>query len=313
MFLRVGSRIRTGILFAGALCCCLFSPAPAQINIDVGVPSAGIGLHIQQYPRLVPVPRYPVYYAPRLDSNLFFYDGQYWVFAQDNWYASNWYDGPWVLVPPETVPDFILRIPLRYYRRPPPYFSGWGRGSPPHWGERWGREWENRRHGWNHWDWKDVPRRAPPPTYQRNYLHEHYPRVDEQRTVREPNYRYPPREDMGHRQFDRPQGGAKEPNRTNEPNRVPALPQRADASPRNNPDSRNSSGGRQPQNHRNDNERRGSPPPPVRDTVDTTHAQPVHPIPRHDPQIPRRQQRPEHAAPPPKPNPSRPQTHTQAG
>lgn len=31
------------------------------------------------YPDLVQVPGYPVYYAPRVNENLFFYDGQYWV------------------------------------------------------------------------------------------------------------------------------------------------------------------------------------------------------------------------------------------
>jgi hypothetical protein len=304
MCLRIGSRIRTAICSVGALCCVFLSPAPAQISIDVGVPSAGIGLDIQQYPTLVPVPEYPAYYAPGLDSNLFFYDGQYWVYAQDNWYTSSWYNGPWDFVPPEAVPDFILRIPLLYYRRPPPYFSGWGRESPPHWGEHWGREWENRRRGWNHWDRRDVPGRAPPPSYQRNYSHEHYPRADEQRALRERNYRYEPREDMARHPFDRPQRGATDPNHANEPNRAPPVRQRPDAPPRNSPNPSNSSGGPQPQNRRNDNERPGSPPPPpVRGAVDATRALPGHPVPRHDnPQISQRQGAPEHAKPPPPPN-----------
>src|ERR1700733_16260612 len=72
MFVRIGSRIRTATFSVGVLCCGVFSAAPAEISIDVGLPSAAIGLHVQQYPNLVPVPRYPVYYAADLNSNLYF-------------------------------------------------------------------------------------------------------------------------------------------------------------------------------------------------------------------------------------------------
>jgi hypothetical protein len=92
------------------------APAGAQVSI---------GINLGAYPDLVAVPGYPVYYAPRLDSNFFFYDGLYWVYAQDNWYASSWYDGPWDMVAPESVPLFVLRVPVRYYRQPPGYFGGW--------------------------------------------------------------------------------------------------------------------------------------------------------------------------------------------
>jgi hypothetical protein len=302
MFVRIGSRIRTATLSVGVLCCGVFSAAPAEISVDVGLPSAAIGLHVQQYPNLVPVPRYPVYYAAGLNSNLFFYDGQYWVYAQDNWYTSTWYNGPWDFVPPETVPDFVLRVPLLYYRRPPAYFSGWNRESPPHWGEHWGRGWEDRRRGWDHWTSRDVPKRAPPPAYQRDYSHEYYPRVEEQRALRERNYRYEPRQEMTRHQLDRPQSGAMDPNRTGEPYRAPAVRPRPDAPPRNSPDSRSNSGDRQPQNHRDDIGRRGSPSPPVGDAIDANRALPGHPVPRHgNPQIPERHGAHERAVPSPGP------------
>jgi hypothetical protein len=79
-----------------------FAPrATAQVSIGIGLPSASIGINVPLYPDLVPVPGYPVYYDPRLHSNLFFYDGLYWVYAEDNWYASSWYNGPWDLISPE--------------------------------------------------------------------------------------------------------------------------------------------------------------------------------------------------------------------
>ena len=95
------------------------------------------------------VPDYPVYYAPRGDVNLFFYDGMYWAYQRDNWYASTWYNGPWGLVGPEYMPVFVLRIPVRYYRHPPVAWVSWGREAPPRWGERWGHDWEQRRSGWD--------------------------------------------------------------------------------------------------------------------------------------------------------------------
>jgi len=113
--------------------------ATAQVSIQLGLPSVRIGVQIGGYPDLVAVPGYPVYYAPQLGSNLFFYDGLYWVYAEDQWYASSWYDGPWDLVAPESVPYFVLRVPVRYYRQPPAYFNGWGRDAPPRWGEHWDR------------------------------------------------------------------------------------------------------------------------------------------------------------------------------
>ena len=76
------------------------------------------------------MPGYPVYYDPRADSNYFFYDGLYWVYQEDNWYASDWYNGPWQSVAPYDVPVFVLRVPVRYYRQPPAYFRGWRAEHP---------------------------------------------------------------------------------------------------------------------------------------------------------------------------------------
>ena len=52
--------------------------------------NVSIGINIPTYPRLVAVPGYPVYYAPGVDSNYFFYDGLYWDFEGDQWYSSPW-------------------------------------------------------------------------------------------------------------------------------------------------------------------------------------------------------------------------------
>jgi len=125
-----GQKMRYGFIVLWMLFWSM-TPAVAQVSIGIGLPGVSIGIHLPLFPELVQVPGYPVYYAPRLSSNYFFYDGLYWVYEEDNWYASSWYDGPWWLVAPEFVPLFVLRIPVRYYRRPPVYFRGWRSDAPP--------------------------------------------------------------------------------------------------------------------------------------------------------------------------------------
>ena len=156
-------------------------PATAQVSISISIGS---------YPNFMVVPGYPVYYAPDVGTNFFFYDGFYWVYQDDNWYSSSWYNGPWDLVDPMYVPIYVLQVPVRYYRRPPLYFRGWQPDRAPRWNDHWGRSWAERRSDW------DRPQRAanvapaPLPDYQRRYSGRDYPRGDQQRTLQQQNYHY---------------------------------------------------------------------------------------------------------------------------
>jgi hypothetical protein len=176
----------------------LLSPpafADVQVSIGIGLPHVSIGINVPAYPRLALIPGYPVYYAPSLRANFFFYDGMYWVYQDDYWYASYWYNGPWWIVEPVAVPVFILRVPVRYYSLPPPYFRAWRPDAPPRWGDHWGRDWEQRRSDWDRWDRRAAPPPAPPPDYQRQYSGDRYPRqVEQQYELHEKNYRYQPKE-----------------------------------------------------------------------------------------------------------------------
>jgi hypothetical protein len=166
------------------------APAQAQVNVQLGiqVPGLQIGIDLPVYPDLQQVPGYPVYYAPQASGNYFFYDGMYWVFHQDGWYSSGWYNGPWRQVVPYDVPSFVLRVPVRYYRQPPVYFGGWRPDAAPRWGEHWGRDWEQRRPGWDRWDRRHVPAPAPLPNYQRKYPLSRYPQeVQQQQAIRTEN------------------------------------------------------------------------------------------------------------------------------
>jgi hypothetical protein len=179
-------KIRSVFVLLGMLL--LSAPSVAEVSVRIGI-------NLPVYPELIPVPGYPVYYAPRLDANYFFYDGLYWVYQDDYWYTSSWYDGPWEFVEPEFVPVFILRIPVRYYRRPPVYFRGWRSDAPPRWGDHWGRDWEQHRSGWDRWDRHTTYAPAPLPVYQRQYSKDRYPRqLQQQQELQQRNYRYQARD-----------------------------------------------------------------------------------------------------------------------
>jgi hypothetical protein len=188
-------------LTALSLLLCTATLALAQLSINFGGPGVRIGINLPVYPTLQRVPGYPVYYAPGVDSNYFFYDGLYWVYDGDNWYASSWYNGPWHLVDRFDVPVFLLRVPVRYYHRPPSYFRGWRASEAPRWGEHWGSSWEQRRSGWDRWNRSSAPAPAPLPTYQRQYSGERYPQVTQQVTIQTQNYRYQPKDAVAQQHF----------------------------------------------------------------------------------------------------------------
>lgn len=185
--------------------------ADVDVSIGIRIPGVSIGINVPAYPRLVRVPGYPVYYDPGLRLNLFFYDGLYWVLHGDRWYVSSWYNGPWDLVDPYDVPVFILQVPVRYYRVPPPYFRGWRVDEPPRWGTHYGHEWQERRKDWDRHDRRAAPPPAPRPSYQKKYSGERYPReAEKQRSIRTERYRYEPREAVTQKYYQKqhPQGGA---------------------------------------------------------------------------------------------------------
>jgi hypothetical protein len=157
----------------------------AQVRVSIGI-------NVPVFPRLVVVPNYPVYYAPSVRANYFFYDGLYWVFNVDDghWYSSSWYNGPWVFVEPVFVPQPILVIPVRYYRIRPVYWSGWAYDGPPRWSHHWGPAWESSRRGWDHWDRSRVYAAAPLPLYQKKYGRDRYPSPAQQVIIHKEQYHY---------------------------------------------------------------------------------------------------------------------------
>jgi hypothetical protein len=216
------------------------APAAAQVTFGITSGPVSIGINVPVYPSLVQVPGYPVYYAPGVATNYFFYDGLYWVFANDNWYESSWYNGPWYPVAPDAVPVYLLRVPVRYYHRPPAYFHGWRADAAPHWDQHWGHAWAENHRDWNHWDRGHAPRPAPLPTYQRRYSGANYPHDEQQQRDRGREYRYQPRDQVVQQHYQRhydsaPQqreqhGGGPQPGYRN-PHDQRAAPQEQRAAP----------------------------------------------------------------------------------
>jgi hypothetical protein len=223
------------------------TPAGAQVSVSVAVPGISIGIHQHGYPELVPVPGYPVYYAPQLPVNYFFYDGYYWLYHDDHWYTSDWYDGPWTMVDPDDVPLFVLRVPVRYYVNPPIYFQGWYVDAPPRWEVHWGPRWVYYRQRWDHWDRHIVHAPAPLPLYQRHYVGDRYPRGEYRHVIHREHYRYQPRDSVvrerHHRRYTEPRPQAhvrgdfqrsQQPRQERERswNRPPAMSAQPQAAPR---------------------------------------------------------------------------------
>jgi len=178
--------------------------------------SVNISINVVQYPVMQRIPGYPVYYAPRLHANYFFYDGLYWVYVDDEWYASPWYNGPWDLVAYDSVPLFILRVPVRYYRYPPVIFSSWTMSAPPRWDRVWGPDWAHRHPNWQRWNRAAAPAPAPLPRYQQRYSRTNYPDDVQRRELTQQHYRYAPRDQQARQKSQAQVGGV--------PNQPPARP-----------------------------------------------------------------------------------------
>ncbi|MGE5097981.1 MAG: hypothetical protein ACM3SO_22790 [Betaproteobacteria bacterium] len=169
-------------------------PAAAQTYYDIDV-------DLPAYPEMEQVPESPVYYAPYVDSNYFFYDGLYWDYYNDAWYSSPWYNGPWEYVDPVYVPTYVLWVPIRFYRRPPHYFRSWNAHRPPHWGQHWGHDWQ-RRHNEVYRGRAVAAAPAPLPQYQRQFTRDNYPRAPQQQyAIHGQRYGYQPRENVVRQQY----------------------------------------------------------------------------------------------------------------
>jgi hypothetical protein len=162
-------------------------PAAAQTYSDIDV-------DLPYFPEMQPIPDSPVYWAPGVDSNYFFYDGLFWDYHHDLWHWSAWYNGPWMVADPVYVPTYVLWVPVRYYHKPAHHFHGIHPDKPPRWGQHWGRDWQ-ARHNQVYSGLPTAWQRAPLPRYQSIYNRANYPRgYEQQRALHAQHYTWQPRE-----------------------------------------------------------------------------------------------------------------------
>jgi len=128
--------------------------ADVHIGINIGVPPPP-PLVMEAPPALVAVPQTPVYYAPSLPYNYFYFGGLYYAFHDDHWFSAVSYGGPWTFVTIEHVPRPILAVPVSYYKVKP---AQWKEHGPPPWArhghghERWHEhdDWQEHEHSHEH-------------------------------------------------------------------------------------------------------------------------------------------------------------------
>jgi len=123
--------------------------AGARVDVRVGVTPPRLA--ISSPPEVVVIPNTYVYYAPDVQTDIFFYHGYWYRPYQGYWFRSAGYSGPWVRV--EDVPYVLLNLPPDYramhgYRRIP------HRELSRNW-----RTWERDRY-WerNNWGRRDQER-----------------------------------------------------------------------------------------------------------------------------------------------------------
>jgi hypothetical protein len=121
--------IRVLLLAAASVIPLSITSATAQdvkINIGLGAPP----IVLSAPPPLLVVPGSPVYYAPDVPTNLFFYKGRYYTVANGAWSMAPAYHGPWVVIQIGQVPSPVLSVPVEYYKIPPGQLKKHG---PPPW------------------------------------------------------------------------------------------------------------------------------------------------------------------------------------
>jgi hypothetical protein len=101
-----------------------------KITIGLGVPAVPPPVVLTAPPPLVVVPGRPVYYAPDVAANLFFYKGRYYTVANGVWSMAPAYTGPWAVIQIGQVPAPVVAVPVEYYKIPPGQLKKHG---PPPW------------------------------------------------------------------------------------------------------------------------------------------------------------------------------------
>ena len=99
----------------------LLSPerTSAEVNVHVGIGLPLPIVLIPAAPAVVCIPDTPVYYAPDVGIDIFFYSGHWYRPYRGYWYRATYYNGPWAYLPPQRVPAVLVHLPANNYNVPP--------------------------------------------------------------------------------------------------------------------------------------------------------------------------------------------------
>jgi len=137
-----------GFAFIGASY--LLSPekASAGVNVQVGISVPLPNVVISAPPAVVLIPGTPVYYAPDVGIDIFFYSGHWYRPYEGGWYRATYYNGPWGYLPPARVPAVFTHLPPPGYHNIPPGHQRIPYGQLK---KNW-KEWDKEQR--NHWKHK---------------------------------------------------------------------------------------------------------------------------------------------------------------
>jgi len=132
-----------------------FCPAKGRAEVDVSV-NIGLPLPavvISAPPAVVMIPGTPVYFAPDVEVDIFFYRGYWYRPYRERWYRATHYNGPWRYIAPRAVPSVIVNVPPDYRHIPPSHERIPYGQLKKHWkereraGKKAHRSYNHRRHG----------------------------------------------------------------------------------------------------------------------------------------------------------------------
>lgn len=93
--------VLTGFLIQGPT-----QSAAAEVQVEMVQPPP---IEIPENPELIMVPKTKVYYIPKIESRVVYYDGTWYRLYEKSWYTSTSYSGPWVNI--KTAPKTIIELP----------------------------------------------------------------------------------------------------------------------------------------------------------------------------------------------------------
>ena len=114
--MRIGTRAGCGLLLFAAVVGALPREARAaqvHVSINIGAPPPVI---VRHPPTMVYLPEPRLYSAVGIPYDVFFVDGRYFYFRNNNWFWAPGYGGPWTYVEYRALPSGLRKVKVERLR-----------------------------------------------------------------------------------------------------------------------------------------------------------------------------------------------------